>query len=390
MDDRSWSCYPHGLKPNRRGFLKTLALAAAAAGTQLGSTTFGQEVSSAEQSIPSFPPGGLAKGSVQLNYNENPLGPSPKAIAAILEDGLTEANRYNDIDPLTDAIAFHNRVPSKNVLVGCGSTEFLQFVPWAYLNDGGTMVLPAPSYGWSAGVAQAMGREVIKVPINDSGAVDTAAIKKAITRDTRIVYLANPNNPTGAAIPADDVKALAEAVPVGGVLIVDEAYHEFLPDRNALDLVRGGAPVLVLRTFSKAYGMAGLRLGYAIGPDEVIKTVKSVWWGDFGINTAARVAGPAALEDTAHVQRYIKLIDEGLEQLRAGLKRLGARPYPYRAPFFMADFGRSTGELVRSLRERKILVQPGSNWEMPTFMRISVGTAGDNEGFLEAVGDLLA
>ena len=176
MDDRSWSCYPQGLEPNRRGFLKTLAMAAAAAGTQLGSPAVGQEVSPAEQSIPSFPPGGLAEGSVQLNYNENPLGPSPKAIAAILEDGLTDSNRYNDIDPLTDAIAFHHRVPSKNVLVGCGSTEFLQFVPWAYLNDGGNMVLPAPSYGWSAGVAQTMGKKVIRVPNGKTGTVDTAAM----------------------------------------------------------------------------------------------------------------------------------------------------------------------------------------------------------------------
>ncbi len=164
MNDRPWSCYPQGVMPTRRVFLRTLAAAAAAAGTSFHSLALGQEVTPNDEAIPSFPPGGLPEGSVQLNYNENPLGPSKKAIAAILKDGLIEANRYNDIDPLTDAIARHHNVPSKSVLVGCGSTEFLQFVPWAFLKDGSNIVLPEPSYGWSAGVATSMGREVIPIP----------------------------------------------------------------------------------------------------------------------------------------------------------------------------------------------------------------------------------
>ncbi len=391
MNDRPWSCYPQGVMPTRRVFLRTLAAAAAAAGTSFHSLALGQEVTPNDEAIPSFPPGGLPEGSVQLNYNENPLGPSKKAIAAILKDGLIEANRYNDIDPLTDAIARHHNVPSKSVLVGCGSTEFLQFVPWAFLKDGSNIVLPEPSYGWSAGVATSMGREVIRVPVGKLGVVDTSAIKKKINRNTRIVYLANPNNPTGAPIPKDEIVSLVEALPSGAILVVDEAYHEFLPDGgSSLDLVRRQAPVLVLRTFSKSYGMAGLRLGFAIGSDEVLETLKTVWWGDFGINTAARIAGPAALADTEHVRNYLEVVDMGLEQLRSGLKKIGAKPYPHRAPFFMVDFGESTDALVRNLRERRILVQPGSNWGKPTFMRISVGTAADNEKFLEALRGLVA
>ncbi len=389
MMDRPWSCYPQGVMPTRRVFLRTLAAAAAAAGASLHSVALGQEVAPGGEAVPSFPPGGLPEGSVQLNYNENPLGPSKKAISAILEEGLGDANRYNDIDPLTDAIADHHGVPAKNVLVGCGSTEFLQFAPWAFLKDGGNIVLPEPSYGWSAGVAASMGREVVRVPLGKLGVVDMAAIKKSVNRNTRIVYLANPNNPTGAAIPIEQIVSLVGALPSGAVLMVDEAYHEFLPDGgNALDLVRRQAPVLVLRTFSKSYGMAGLRLGFAIGPDAVLEKVKTVWWSDFGINTAARIAGPAALADTEHVRRYLEIVDMGLEQLRSGLEALGVRPYPHRAPFLMADFGRSTDQLVRGLRERRIFVQPGSNWKKPTFMRISVGAAGDNQKFLSAVEDL--
>jgi len=386
---RSWSCYPEGLLPTRRAFLRTLAAAAAVAGAPVPSQALSQIPTPADEAIPAFPAGGFPEGSVQLNFNENPLGPSKKVISALLDDGLGDANRYNFIDPLVDAIARHEGMPAENVLVGCGSTEFLQFTPWAYLKDGGNIVLPTPSYGWSAGVAVAMGREAIRVPLGKRGVVDTAAMKKAVRPDTRIVYVANPNNPTGAPIPHDEIVSLVGALPAGAVLMVDEAYHDFLPDGGrAFELVRQGAPVLVLRTFSKAYGLAGLRLGYAIGPDSVLEKVRRVWWGDFGINTAARIAGPVALADREHVRRYIGVIDEGLLQLRTGLIELGFDPYPHRAPFFMVDCGKPTHGMVRALFEKRIYVQPGSNWGMPNFMRVSVGTPTDNAAFLEAIREL--
>ena len=251
--------------------------------------------------------------------------------------------------------------------------------------------MPIPSYGWSGMVAATMGRRVIRVPLGERGVVDTARMKNAIRRDTRIVYLANPNNPTGAPIPHEEIVALAEAVPPGAVLMVDQAYHDFLPDGDlAFDLVRSGVPILILRTFSKAYGMAGLRLGYAIGSDSVLSRLRSVWWGDLGINTATRIAGPVALADQKHVQRYIKLNNQGHIQLRSGLIDLGMDPYPYHAPFFMVDFRRPTMDLVRSLYERRIYVRPGRVWNMPNFMRISVGTADDNITFLQAIRELLS
>ena len=391
VTDRSWSCYPEGLLPTRRAFLKTLAAAAAVAGAPFPSEAMSQDAAPGDEPIPAFPAGGFREGSVQLNFNENPLGPSKKVIAALLENGFGDANRYNFIDPLTDAIARHEGMPAENVLVGCGSTEFLQFTPWAYLKDGGNIVLPTPSYGWSAGVAESMGRKAIRVPLGRLGAVDTEALKKAIRPDTRIVYVANPNNPTGAPIPHEEIVSLAKALPTGAVLMVDEAYHDFLPEGGrAFELVRQGAPVLVLRTFSKAHGMAGLRLGYAIGPDSVLEKLRTVWWGDFGINTAANIAGPVALADRDHVRGYLDVIDKGLLQLRTGLTELGFEPYPHRAPFFMVDFGKPTYGMVRALFNKRIFVQPGGNWGMPNFMRVSVGTARDNKAFLGAVRGLVA
>ena len=277
-NDRLCSCYPEGVLATRRAFLGSLAAAAAVAGVSSTALALDGEIRPAEEPIPGFPPGGFPDGSVQLNFNENPLGPSPKAMSALIEGGLRGASRYNYIDPLVEAIARHHGISAESVLVGCGSTEFLQFTPWAYLNDGGSIVLPSPSYGWSGGVAQAMGREAIRVPLGTLGRVDVTAMKKAIRSDTRMVYVANPNNPTGAPIAREEIVALAETVPTGGVLIVDEAYHDFLPDGDgSLDLVRRDLPVLVLRTFSKAYGLAGLRLGYAVGSAAVLERVRRVW-----------------------------------------------------------------------------------------------------------------
>ena len=236
-----------------------------------------------------------------------------------------------------------------------------------------------------------MGRRTIRVPLGENGIVDTERLKKAIRRDTRIVYVANPNNPTGSHLPHEEIESLAAAVPSGGVLIVDQAYHDFLDGGDRVfDLVRQEAPVMVLRTFSKAYGLAGLRLGYAVVSGTVASTLRRVWWGDYGINTASRIAGPAALADQEHVTRYVELVDAGLAQLRTGLEALGASPYTHRAPFLMADFGQPTLGLVQSLYERQVYIQPGWLWDKPTFVRVSVGTARDNETFLNAIGELVS
>jgi histidinol-phosphate aminotransferase len=390
LNDRSSSCYPDGLMPTRRAFLRTIAAAAAAAGITTPALAAAVESPAGEEPIPGFPPGGFPDGSIRMNFNENPLGPSTKVLGALVENGLQGSSRYNFIDPLTAAIARFHSIPEGNVLVGCGSTEFLQFTPWAFLCDGGSIVLPTPSYGWSAGVAETMGRQAVRVPLAQAGVVDTEAMVKAIRPDTRMVYVANPNNPTGGLIPREQIVALTRALPTSAVLIIDEAYHDFLPNGgSSIDLAIAGAPILVLRTFSKAYGLAGLRLGYAIGPASVLDRVRTVWWGDFGINTAALVAGPAALADQEHVQRYVALIDKGLEQLRSGLEELGVKPLPHRAPFFMADFGVATNPMVRSLQKKGIFVQPGAKWGMPTFMRISVATSEDNTVFLGAVREIM-
>ena len=398
-----FECYPTGLGPSRRAFLQAVAATAAgAAGAQVlagcdaapAAQDAAPEPAPAESaadalgSVPTFPEGGFPEGAVRIGFNENPLGPSPRALAAVAADGLAAGNRYNYPDTVRDRIAAHHGTTREHVLVGCGSTEFLQFLPWGFLKPGTTsLVLPEITYGWCGGVAAAIGAEVIRTPMGPEGALDVAAMRAAIRPDTRIVYLANPNNPTGAAVSGDEIARLAEAVPEGGILIVDEAYAEFLPD-DAVSMALAGGPVLVARTFSKAYGLAGLRIGYLVGSGPMFAKATGVWWGDFGLNTAAAVACGPALADREHVGKYVQTVDDGLAELRAGLTELGCRPWPHRAPFLMADLGDEALPVVWELFRRGIYVQDGAGWGLPTFLRISVGLPEHHQALLGALRDI--
>jgi histidinol-phosphate aminotransferase len=378
--DRPWSCYPQGPEPSRRRFLRSLAVAAAS----LPSVVSAQNAEVDEGVLSTEDVVAFPEGAVRLNFNENPLGPSPAAIAAIRADGLGGSNRYSYVDPLTRDIARRNGVSEENVLMGCGSTEFLQIAPWTFLRKGGRLVLAKPTYSWCAGVARVMERDVTEVPLEPTGTLALEKMTKAIGPDTRLVYVANPDNPTGASLPLDAIERLVKALPEGAVLLVDEAYVDFLPkDGSAVSLARKGAPVIVARTFSKAFGLAGLRLGYVVAPKNLIEELKLLWTLDMGVNSAANAGGIAALADHAHVDRYVKMVDEGLAYLRAGLAELGVESMPHRAPFFMADLGREAAPVVLALAREKVYVRDGKSWEMPTHLRISVGLPDENRIFLE-------
>ncbi len=402
-----FECYPSGLGPSRRAFLQAVAgtaAGAATAGALPGCDTApgAQDAAPASEpappasaadvlnAVPTFPDGGFAEGAVRIGFNENPLGPSPKALAAIAADGLAAGNRYNYPDTVRGEIGAHHGTTREHVLVGCGSTEFLQFLPWGFLKPGTTsLVLPEITYGWCGGVAAAIGAEVIRTPMGAEGTLDVAAMRAAIRPDTRIVYIANPNNPTGAAVPHDEIVSLAEAVPEGGILIVDEAYAEFLPQGgDAVSLSLAGGPVIVARTFSKAYGMAGLRIGYVVGSGPMFEKATGVWWGDFGLNTAAAVACGPALADRDHVRNYVQTVDEGLAELRAGLSELDCVSWPHRAPFLMTDLGSEALPVVWELFRRGIYVQDGAGWGLPTFLRISVGLSEHHQALLGALREI--
>lgn len=400
-----FECYPAGLGPSRRSFLRAVAGAAAAAAggaafagceresaAGQGESAAAPVASDGPGPLPVWPDGGFGRDAVRIGFNENPLGPSPRALAAIAADGLGAGHAYNYPDSIRDRVAAHHGVARDHVLVGCGSTEFLQFLPWGFLKPGTTsLVLPETTYGWCGGVAEAIGAEVIRTPMGPEGTLDVAAMRSAIRPDTRIVYVANPNNPTGAPISRDEVASLAERVPDGGILIVDEAYAEFLDDgQDAVSLALAGGPVIVARTFSKAYGLAGLRLGYVLGSGSVFEKATGIWWGDFGLNTAAAVACGPALDDGEHVAAYVRTVDEGLDELRAGFDELGWPAWPHRAPFLMADAGREALPVAWELFRRGIYVQDGGGWGLPTFLRVSVGLSADHQALFAALREIEA
>ncbi len=382
-----FECYPAGLAPSRRAFLA--AVAAAAATRALSRTASAQD---GPGPLPVWPEGGFADDAIRIGFNENPLGPSPKALAAIAADGLGGAHQYNYPEAIRDRIADHHGTTRVHVLPGCGSTEFLQFLPWGLLKPATTsLVLPEITYGWCGGVAESIGADVIRVPMGPEGRLDMGAMGAAIRPDTRIVYLANPNNPTGAPVSRDEIAALAHGVPDDGILIVDEAYAEFLPDgEDAIPLALADGPVIVARTFSKAYGMAGLRLGYVVGSGPMFEKAASVWWGDFGLNSAAAVACGPALDDREHVAAYVRAVDDGLAELRSGLSAMGFPSWPHRAPFLMTDLGEEALPTAWALFRRGIYVQDGGGWGLPTFLRISVGRSPDHEAFFRALREVRA
>jgi histidinol-phosphate aminotransferase len=374
----------------RRRFLRALAAATAGASMGISSRASAQKAAVDDSVLSTEDVVAFPEGAVRLNFNENPLGPSPRAIAAILEDGLGESNRYSYVDPLKKEIARRHGVGLENLLMGCGSTEYLQTAPWIFLRKGGRLVLAKPTYSWCAGVARVMGAEVTEVPLLPDGSLDVPGMKRAISPDTRLVYIANPDNPTGASLELDTVNELVRALPESAVLLVDEAYYNFLPKgETSISLVRAGAPVVVARTFSKAFGLAGLRLGYVAAPKNLIDELKLLWTLDMGVNAAVNVGGLASLSDQAHIDRYVKLVDEGLAYLRAGLSELGVKSLPHRAPFFMADLGREAAPVVLALAREKVYVRDGKSWEMPTHLRISVGLPEENRIFLEKLRPVL-
>ncbi len=399
----AWSCYPEGLEPSRRTFLRALAGAAAASSLAVPDRARAQDAPRAQdvkgvksrgiqsgEGVPADIPSAYPEGAVRLNFNENPLGPSPKAVAAIVEEDFRDCNRYNNIEPLSAEIAARHGVSEEQVLLGCGSTEFLNITPWTFLRDGGNMVVHDPGYGWPVRVAKNMGAQIVPVPLGPQGSLDPTALARAVNRDTRLVYFANPNNPTGGNLPYDEVQALAESLPSDVVLMVDEAYHVFLPPgKTAMELVRQGAPVIVARTFSKAYGLAGLRLGYVVAPKAIIEKLQTFWMLDLGVNTAANVGARAALEDDEHLSRYVATITEGVATLRDGVKKLGRESYPHNAPFLMVDLEQEARPVVQALRKKKVYVTDGKAWNMPRFLRVSVGLPSDHQAFLRALGEVL-
>jgi histidinol-phosphate aminotransferase len=347
-------------------------------------------------SAPSATPAAMERRArlIKLDSNENPFGPSKRVLEA-MRDALATANFYPDDDcnPLRVKLAGHHAVLPEQVLVTAGSTALLSLLCQTLLAPGLNAVTSERSFIVYSMAVHAAGARLVEAPMRDDS-YDLDAILAAINEDTRIIFLANPNNPTGTMLDADVVERFVARLPGHVVVVLDEAYYEFasyfaglrrVKYSRSLDYVRQGASVVVLRTFSKAHGLAGLRVGYGLGPAELLGYCARMR-NTFSVASVAQAAAMAAIDDEAHIRR---VVDNNALQARVVAERLAAlgfRVTPTSANFLYCDLAEDAAAVANRLQDEGVAVRPLGAWGAPNCIRVTIGTADQNAACLEAVG----
>jgi histidinol-phosphate aminotransferase len=326
-----------------------------------------------------------AGGVVRLSSNENPRGPSAAAFQA-MRRAFDLAWRYPDeqVDALAADIARLHGIERRQVIVGNGSSEILHQAAAAFAAPGRPVVAADPTFEAILHYADADGAGSVKVPLATGYRHDLAKMLAA-SPDPGLFYVCNPNNPTGTVTPRAELRAFLDQVPVKTPVLVDEAYHHYAEDgeyESVMPLVAAHPNLIVARTFSKIYGMAGLRCGYAVAVPETIERLAArAAWDD--MNVMAIAAARASLADAGHVERGRRENREAKAMTYAGLERLGFHPLPSATNFFMVDVGKDVASLIAALKERRVEV--GRRFAaMPTHLRVTVGTREQMQAFLAA------
>ncbi len=330
-------------------------------------------------------------GIVKLASNENPLGPSAKVLVAI-QAALPELTRYPDGNGFSLKLALATRygLRAEQVTLGNGSNDILDLVARAYLAPGLNAVFSQFAFAVYPIATQAVGAQGRAVPAKDYGH-DLPAMLAAIDDNTRVVFLANPNNPTGTWFAASALQAFLAAVPERVLVVLDEAYIEYaagndLPD--GLDYLASYPNLLVSRTFSKAYGLAALRVGYALSSPAIADVLNRVRQ-PFNVNSLALAAACAALADQDYLRASRQVNDDGMTQLEQGLSELGLSWIVSRGNFICVDFGRDAASINHALLQAGVIVRPVAGYGMPNFLRVSIGTQVENARFLLVLAEVL-
>ncbi len=331
---------------------------------------------------------------IKLASNENPLGPSPRAVEAMKRamDGL---NLYPDGGGyyLKGALGERFGFSRSEILLGNGSNELIELLIRTFMSPPGlNAVTSASTFIVYKLIMQACGRELREAPLGPDRGYDLDAMLERIDSNTRLVFIANPNNPTGTYVTADALERFVAGMDARcgddpPILVLDEAYYEYVdaPDYpEGVTWVRTRPRTVVLRTFSKAYGLAGVRLGYGFASADIVDYVNRVRQ-PFNVSNLALVAGVAALEDREYLAEVVRLNREGMALVTRELERRGVTVVPSQANFLLADFGRDTGPLYQALMRQGVIVRPMASYGLPTTLRVTVGTPEQNQRFLEAL-----
>jgi histidinol-phosphate aminotransferase len=332
---------------------------------------------------------------IKLASNEGPFPPMPGALAAM---SATAADVRSYPDPgawaLRDALAERLGLEAGQVLPGAGVDGLIKLMSLALLDPGDEVAMAWPSFlSWRLG-AQIQGAAIAETPLRGDGAYDLPALAERVGPRTKIVVVVSPNNPTGGAVGADELRAFLDDLPGHVLPVLDEAYFEYLPEdgHDGAALVAEGRPMAVMRTFSKAYGLAGLRVGYMLGPAELVRALGRVR-NVFDVTGPAQAAALASLQESdAHLPERIRLNDAERATVGAGLRAIGLEPYPSSANFLLFDLGTPERAMAMNaaLLRRGVIVRPARAFGAPSAIRVTVGLPDENARFLADAAEALA
>ncbi|MFP4476923.1 MAG: histidinol-phosphate transaminase [Desulfatibacillaceae bacterium] len=328
---------------------------------------------------------------VALAHNENPLGPSPKAVEAMSAQ-LWNVHRYPEEHGrhLVNALARNLWVEPEQIILGNGSDEVIEMLARRFLQPGDEVILPEPAFhAYEASVKRHQAVPV-GAPLGFPRP-DVTVLADRITPRTRMVFLSNPANPTGGIITKGDMEAFLEPVSRDAVVVLDEAYIEFVRDKECargLDFLYHDNTVVVLRTFSKLYGLAGLRVGYGVARPEIVAALEEVRL-KYNTNALAHVAAAAALGDEEHITRTLLVVDDGLTMMYEVFDAMGLDYARTQTNFVLVDVGQSATSVVEAMARQGVYVRDMTNYGLPGHIRVSVGLEYENQRFLEVLGKVL-
>ena len=322
---------------------------------------------------------------VKLASNENPLGPSDKVLAAITE-AAKEVTRYPDGNGfvLKSALADKYKLNVEQVTLGNGSNDVLELIARAFVSPNDEVLFSQYAFAVYPLVTQAIGAQAVIASARDYGH-DLQAMSTLISEYTKLIFIANPNNPTGTFIPADELEAFVAQVPEHVLVVLDEAYVEYGDqDIDTISWLAKYSNLIITRTFSKAYGLAGLRVGYALSHPEIADLLNRIRQ-PFNVNALALTSAAVALKDDAYIKQTKQLNDQGMAQLVAGFDRLSLRYIPSKGNFITVDVQRNGDEVFSALLHQGVIVRPVGNYGLPQHIRVSIGLEDENQRFLDAL-----
>lgn len=326
------------------------------------------------------------KGVIKLASNENPLGPSSLAQEAIKEFA-PEVGMYPDGNCfyLKGELADYLGVTEKNIVMGNGADDLITLAGLAYLNPGDEIIMAQPTFSQYEFSARLMDAIPVKVPSQDFRH-DLNAINAAITDKTKIIFICNPNNPTGTIVTREEMETFIKKIPTSVLVVIDEAYYEYASDPKypqSIELLKEGYNVFILRTFSKIFGLAGLRIGYGLAPENVVTDINTVR-EPFNVNAVAQYAARAALKDKKHVEEGRRINEEGKIYLAEEFERLNLFHLPTEANFVFVDVGVDSRKLFPVMLKKGVIVRTGDIFGYPEFIRLTIGTQEQNRRFIKA------